>query len=64
MRISYGIYYQAYGYSITEDIPEVKTTEQAKEWLREHWDELPLPIRADYVMGSDELDEESIMMVK
>ena len=60
MRILYGTYYQVYGRSVTDDIPEVTTTEQAEEWLREHWDELLLPTGADYVMGSDELDEESI----
>ena len=64
MRISYGTFYQVYGRSITDDIPEVTTVEEAEDWLREHWNELPLPTGADYVMDSDELDEESIILEK
>lgn len=48
-KVRYGVAYIAYGYATTT-VPK---------WLKEHWDELPLPEAADYVVGSDELDLES-----
>lgn len=57
--VSYGVFYQAYGRA-TATVPDyIQTKDEAIEWLKEHWDELPLPEAADYVVGSDELDLES-----
>lgn len=57
-KISYGVSYQVYGRA-TATVPDyIQTKDEAIEWLKERWDELPLP-EADYVPESDELDLES-----
>lgn len=57
--VSYDVSYQVYGRA-TATIPDyIQTREEAIEWLKEHWSELPLPEEADYVPESDELDLES-----
>lgn len=57
-KISYGVSYQVYGCA-TATVPDyIQTKNEAIEWLKERWDELPLP-EADYVPESDELDLES-----
>lgn len=58
-KISYGVSYQVYGHA-TATVPDyIQTKEEAIEWLKEHWDTMPLPEDADYVPESDELDLES-----
>lgn len=58
-KVSYGVSYIAYGRT-TATIPDyIQTREEAVEWLKKHWDELPLPEDADYISGSDALDLES-----
>ena len=57
MKVSFGMYWQAYGRQVAE-IPDMQP-ENVPEYIKDHWDEFPLP-EGDYVMGSDELDEESI----
>lgn len=58
-KISYGVSYQVYGHA-TATVPDyIQTKEEAIEWLKEHWDTMPLPEDADYVPESDELDVES-----
>lgn len=57
-KISYGVSYQVYGRA-TATVPDyIQTKDEAIEWLKERWDELPLP-EADCVSGSDKLDLES-----
>lgn len=48
----------SYGHA-TATVPDyIQTKEEAIEWLKDHWDWLPLPEDADYVPESDELDLE------
>lgn len=39
------------------EVPDGLTEKQALDWVKEHWDEIPLP-EGDYLEGSDSLDEE------
>lgn len=57
MKVSFGMLWQTYGRQ-TLEVPEMPY-ENVSEYLKEHWDEIPLP-EGDYIGGSDELDEESI----
>lgn len=58
-KVSYGVSYQVYGRA-TATVPDyIQTKEEAIGWLKEHWDEVPIPEEADYVQESDELDVES-----
>lgn len=57
MKISFGMYWQQYGRQEAE-IPDMQP-EDIASYLEDHWSEIPLP-EGDYVMGSDELDVESI----
>ena len=36
---------------------EITTIQQVRDYLRAHWDEIPLPNDGDYDPDSDELDE-------
>lgn len=58
-KVIYGVAYTAYGYATTTVPDSVQTRDDAIKWLKEHWDELPLPEEADYIPESDELDLES-----
>ena len=58
MKVSFGTYWQAYGRQ-TIEIPD--DTEDIIEYLKDIWGEIPLP-EGEYVSGSDELDEESIVI--
>lgn len=58
-KVIYGVTYTAYGYATTTVPDSVQTRDDAIKWLKEHWDELPLPEEADYIPESDELDLES-----
>ena len=57
MKVSFGMYWQAYGRQVIE-VPD-EYIHNPEDYIKDHWDEIPLP-EGDYVMGSDELDEESI----
>ena len=59
MKISFGMYWQAYGRQSIEipDMPE----DEIQEYLEDHIDEIPLP-EGDYIQGSDEIDKESIII--
>ena len=61
MKISFGMYWQVYGRTEIE-VPEMQA-EDVIDYIKDHWDEIPLP-DGDYVMGSDELDEESLEFAK
>lgn len=55
MKVSFGMYYTAYG-TVTIDVPDsLQNEEDIKDYVREHWDEVPLP-DGEYVPGSDEPD--------
>lgn len=58
-KVSYGVAYTAYGYATTTVPDSVQTRDDAIKWLKEHWDEVPIPEEADYIGDSDELDLES-----
>ena len=58
-KVRYGVAYEAYGYATTTVPDSVQTRDDAIKWLKEHWGWLPLPVDADYVPDSDELDLES-----
>lgn len=61
MKVSFGMYWQTYGRQVM-DIPDMPEDE-VSEYLLDIWDEIPLP-GGDYISGSDELDEESIVIEK
>lgn len=61
MKVSFGMYWQTYGRQEIE-IPEMQA-EDVILYIKDHWDEIPLP-EGDYVMSSDELDEESLEFAK
>ena len=61
MRVSFGMYWTSYGRQEIE-VPEMQA-EDVINYIKDHWDEIPLP-EGDYVMGSDELDEESLEFAK
>lgn len=57
--VSYDVSYQVRGRA-TATVPDyIQTRDEAIEWLKKHWDELPLPEKMNYVVGSDELVLES-----
>lgn len=58
-KVSYGVAYTAYGYATTTVPDSVQTRDDAIKWLKEHWNEVPIPEEADYIGDSDELDLES-----
>lgn len=61
MKVSFGMYWQSYGRQEIE-IPEMQP-EDIINYIKDRWSEIPLP-EGDYVMGSDELDEESLEFAK
>lgn len=56
-RLCVGVYYQAYGHSFI-DVPDELNIDEAIQYAKDHWDGVPLPSGAEYVLGSDEIDEE------
>ena len=60
MKVSFGTFWEVYGTQIMNLPPEIKTKEEAVEYLRDNFEDIPLPTNGDYVLGSDELDEESV----
>lgn len=58
-KVRYGVAYTAYGYATTTIPDSVQTRDDAIKWLKEHWNEVPIPEEADYIGDSDELDLES-----
>ena len=54
---TFGIAWEEYGHA-TVEVPDDYTLEQAKEYVLEHWNEIPLPTKHDYVEESDEPDFE------
>ena len=60
MKVSFGMYWEVYGRQEIE-IPDMQE-EDIAAYIEDHWDEIPL-CDGDYVMGSDQLDHESIMIV-
>ncbi len=58
-KVLYGVSYQVYGRATATVPDDIQTKEEAIEWLKEHWDDSPLPEMVNYVPDSDELDLES-----
>ena len=58
-EVTFGVFYQAYGY-VTTKIPDDVAEGDIADYIQDHWDEYPLPSGAEYIPGSDELDVESI----
>ena len=61
MKVSFGTYWQEYGQQ-TIEVPDGLNNKEIVEYLQEIWDDVPLPKSGSYVYGSDELDEESIVI--
>ena len=65
MNVYFGMYYQVYG-TVGFELPDEykdATDEEIQNYIRMHWDEVPLP-SGDYVPGSDEPDFENFKVVK
>lgn len=64
MIVNFGMYYQMYGRQKIEipDDENIKTVEDAAEYIKDNWNDIPLPTNANFVDGSDELDEESVLI--
>ena len=60
-RITFGVTYKKHGYVTVELPEEVETETEALECIKENWDEIPLPEYAEYIPGSDVLDENDIV---
>ena len=58
-KVKFGMYYEVYG-TVIVDVPDDITEDNIEDYLRENWDEYPLPTNAEYVCDSDELDTENI----
>ena len=58
MKVSFGMYWQAYGRQ-TAEVPDGLTEGEIIKYLKDNWNSIDLP-EGDYIIGSDELDEESI----
>lgn len=58
-KVSYDVSYQVCGRANATVPDYIQTRDEAIEWLKKHWDMLPLPKEVDYVSGPDELDLES-----
>lgn len=63
-RVRFGVAFESYGYTDIEipddlDVDGPNGRENLIGYIRSKWDDIPLPSDADYVAGSDELDEES-----
>ena len=43
----------------TIDVPKSLSAKEALEYVKSHWDEIPLPTDSEYISDSDFLDEES-----
>lgn len=62
-KVMFGMYYEVYG-QVTVEVPDDVTEDNVEEYLRDHWDEYPLPNNASYVHCSDELDTENICFME
>ena len=51
----FGVAWTEYGHAAVE-VPEDFTIEEAKAYVLEHWDEIKLPDKHDYIPESDEPD--------
>lgn len=58
-KVSYDVSYQVCGRATTTVPDYIQTKDEAIEWLKKHWNELPLPEEASCVSGPDELDLKS-----
>lgn len=63
--VTFGLYYQAYGRTSLELPDEINEndTDAIRAYIKENWDSVPIPTSSDYIPGSDEMDEESIITV-
>ena len=62
--VSFGMFWQSYGRQ-TIDLPDeidASNQEAVIQYIKSVWDDIPLP-SGSYVQESDELDEESDIMV-
>lgn len=57
-QFNFGHSWQVYGNNSTE-VPDHFTIEEAKKYVQDHWDDIPLASDANYVTGSDEPDFEN-----
>ena len=62
-KVKFGMYYEVYG-TVIVDVPDDVTEDNVEEYLRDHWDEYPLPTDASYVHCSDELDDQNIEILE
>ena len=64
-KVSFGTFWQVYGRQTIELPDEIDSEDEYAiiEYLQDNWDIIPLPISDTYIPGSDELDEESIVVI-
>lgn len=56
-KVEFGMIWRMYGKQTMKVPDEITTIQQVRDYLRAHWDEIPLPNDGDYDPDSDELDE-------
>lgn len=62
MLVEFGMAWSCYGHQQYE-VPDGLTAEEAQEYLRQHWDAIPLP-DGEYVASSDEPDFEHFKILR
>lgn len=63
--VSFGMFWQVYArqtVNLPDDI-DPDDDEDVKSYIRSVWDSVPIPRDGDYILGSDEFDEESILEI-
>lgn len=52
-KYTFDVVYQA-SCSLTTEVPnEITSIEEARKWVKAHWDKMPIPNNADYIPNSD-----------
>lgn len=60
--ITVGVSFMKYG-EVTVSVPDTVTNhEEAVKYVKEHWDDIPLPTTSNYVDDSASFDEEEIRL--
>ena len=59
MLVSFGTFYEMYGRQ-TIEIPD--DIDDIEEYIQDNFEDIPLPTQGEYILGSAELDIESIVV--
>ena len=55
-KYTFGVLWQMSG-ALTVDVPdEITTLEEARNWVKEHWGDMPIPTGGEYIPNSDTPD--------